>query len=286
MFKTKTLKFQNYVFSGIVWESFMGYFWENFNQEGEIILKWYLFLGIHKCKEITTNEMENLRPNGQRANNAITLIWIVLIFEIVSFFSSYLQINLLDSFSNGDFVSEDEANANDLREQIIAIFYLLASIISAVTFILWFRRAYFNLHLKTNHLSHSEGWAAGSWFVPIISLYRPYQIMKEIYERTSQLLHSKEIKFNQSFSTSALGWWWSLWILSNVLGQITFRLSMRAESIDELTVLTFANMISNVVGIPLALITIKIIKDYADIEVLLFKIKPETDEATTELLES
>ena len=40
-------------------------------------------------------------------------------------------------------------------------------------------------------------------------------------------------------------------------------------------------MISNVVGILLALITVKVIKDYANVETLLVKIKEE-EETTTE----
>ena len=224
--------------------------------------------------------MDNLRPNGQRAKNAITLIWIVLALEIVSLISGYFQYDLLQTVANGGYISTETATANDTREQIIGIFYLIAYVVSAVTFIQWFRRAYFNLHLKINYLNHTEGWAAGSWFVPIISLYRPYQIMKEIYQETKELLIKKGIVFNQTFSISALGWWWALWIISNIIGQFVFRYSMKAESIDELTISTVAGIVGNVIGIPLALITIKVIKDYSNVEPLLNEIKDE-EETTT-----
>ena len=117
--------------------------------------------------------MENLKPNGQRAKTAITMIWVVLILEIISLISGYLQYDLLQILANGGDVSMEAADSNDLREQAISIVYLITFVISGVTFIQWFRRAYFNLHSKVNHLSHTEGWAAGSWFVPIINLYRP-----------------------------------------------------------------------------------------------------------------
>ena len=135
--------------------------------------------------------MENLKPNGQRAKNAITLIWIVLVLEIVLLISGYFQYDLLQTAANGSEISIETATANDTREQIIGIIFLIAYIISAVTFIQWFRRAYYNLHLKVNHLSRTEGWAAGSWFVPIVSLYRPYHIMKELYQETRELLVKK-----------------------------------------------------------------------------------------------
>ncbi len=224
--------------------------------------------------------MENLRPNEQRAKNAITLIWIVLALEIISLISGYLQYDLLQTFANGGEITTETATANDTRELIIGILYLIAHVISAVTFIQWFRRGYYNLHLKVSYLSQTEGWAAGSWFVPIISLYRPYQIMKEMYQKTKGLLTKNGVDFDQTFSSNALGWWWTLWIINNIIGQFVFRYSMKAESIDELTTSTIAGIIANIIGIPLALITVKIIKDYSNIEPLLNEIK-DGEETTT-----
>ncbi len=213
--------------------------------------------------------MENLKPNGQRSKNAITLIWFVLAMEFITLVSGYFQYRLLQSVASGESVSMETANANDLREQIIAILYVIVYIISAVTFIQWFRRAYFNLHQKVNHLKQPEGWAAGSWFVPILCWFKPYQIMKELYEETKELLKNKGLNISTNLTSSALGWWWTLFLINSFLGQFIFRYSMKAETIDELTTSTIAGMIGNIVGIPLALITVKVIKDYSDIEYLL-----------------
>ena len=109
--------------------------------------------------------MNNLRYNGHRAKTAVTLIWIVMFLDIISFISGYFQLNLILRVEDGVAVSASEIDSNDTREQGIAIFYLIAYIISGIVFIQWFRRAYFNLHQKKEFLSFSEGWAAGSWFV-------------------------------------------------------------------------------------------------------------------------
>ncbi len=221
--------------------------------------------------------MENLKPNGQRAKNAITLIWIVLSLEIVSLISGYFQYDLLQTAANGGKISIETAIANYKREKIIGIIYLIAFVISAVTFIQWFRRAYYNLHLRVNHLSYTEGWAAGSWFVPIVNLYIPYQIMKELYQETKELLTEKGLSINENFTTGYLGWWWTLWIIKNIIGGFVFHYSMKAESIDEWTISTVASIVGNVVRIPLALITVKVIKDYSKVELLLREIKDEEE---------
>lgn len=228
--------------------------------------------------------MEPLRPNEQRAKNAITLIWIVLALEIVSFISGYFQYELLQSAANGAEITINKAIANDRREQIIGFTYMAAMIISAITFIQWFRRAYYNLHLKVNYLSFSEGWASGSWFVPIVSLYRPYQIMKELYQVTRELLTRKGISFNPNFTTNALGLWWALWIIGTLLAQFVFRYSLRADTIDELITNTIASMVANLIGIPLAFVAIKVIKDYSSVEPLLNEIKTDDETVSNDLI--
>lgn len=218
-------------------------------------------------------KMKELKPNDQRAKSAIALIWIVLVLEIVNLISSYMQYDLLQTIVNGGFVSEEVAEANDMRESVLGLIYFVVHIISAIVFIMWFRRAYFNLHQKVNTLAYSEGWAAGGWFVPIISLYRPYQIMKEIYIETKKLFIKNGISERVEYSTSNLGWWWTLWIISAFVGQFVFRFALKsADTIDNLMIITVSQMALSVLGVPLALITSKIIKDYSKVEPLLAEI--------------
>ncbi len=77
----------------------------------------------------------NLRPNKQRARNAIMLIWIVMGLEVVLLISGYLQYELLNQWANGGEISIESADANDSREQILSIVYMIAFITSAVMFI-------------------------------------------------------------------------------------------------------------------------------------------------------
>lgn len=222
--------------------------------------------------------MEPLRPNGQRAKIAILFIWICTGLEVISLVSGYFQYQLLQGVNNGGELSPATASANDTREQIIAFALLAASIVSIVTFIQWFRRAYFNLHQRIDGLAYSEGWAAGSWFVPVISLFRPYQIMKELYFQTKHYLLNRGFDVYR-FTFTALGWWWTLWIISTILGQFMFRYSLNAETLDQLITTTVAGMAGNLVAIPLGLITVKIIRDYAAMEPMLDELilEGETD---------
>jgi hypothetical protein len=219
--------------------------------------------------------MNTLKPNQQRAKIVLTFIWLVLAFEIISLISDYFQFLLLQNAAEGKHVSLEMANANDNRQQVIAIVYVIVYIISGITFILWFRRAYFNLHIKKNNLSYTDGWAAGCWFVPILNFYKPYQIMKELYRETDNLLSTKYVNDAEHLKTSTLGWWWALFLISGLIGRIAFNYSLHTDTVDKLIGSTVASMLSSIVSIPLALITIKVIKDYSNIEPLLFEMGDE-----------
>ncbi len=210
-----------------------------------------------------------LKPNEKRSKIAIVLIWICLIVYLFSFFSSFLQYRLLTQISFGVQIAEDILEQNDTREQVIMLVTFIVNIISAVTFIQWFRRAYFNLHILVPNLTFTEGWAAGSWFVPMISFFRPYQIMVELYNKTIEKLEERKLIENQDFDISFLKLWWALWILVFVIDLKRFVIS-RTDIIDSLIQNTIIDMFQCLVYIPLSLLTIKVIKEYSNFENILF----------------
>ena len=213
--------------------------------------------------------MQSLRPNQQRAKNAQLLIYIILGLEVVSFFSSYMQYNLIDRIAHGGDYTMEEADLNDLREMVIGILYVIAYIVSAVTFIQWFRRAYYNLHLLVPRLNREEGWAAGSWFVPILNLFWPYQIMQELYQKSEAILPNNGVALRPKLSTLFIGWWWALWVLNNLYGNFSFRISMHVETAEEILTATQMDMGGSLIGIPLCFLAVKVIRDYAAVESLL-----------------
>ncbi len=216
----------------------------------------------------------DLRPNAQRAKNAITLIWIVLLTQMLSLGSSIMQYDLLSDMSGMEMPDEETISANDTREMVTGLLAMAAYIVSAVFFIQWFRRAYFNLHLRSHNLRYPEGWAAGSWFVPILNWFRPYQIMRELCERTASYLQEKSLP-HQAVPYGLVGWWWAVWVISAVVGQIALRTGISADSIEEISANTVVYIVAGVIEIPLAFLTIAVIKNYARMEALFALTKQE-----------
>jgi hypothetical protein len=210
-----------------------------------------------------------LKPNHKRSKIAITLIWICLIVNLISLFSSYLQYQLLTQLSKGVEITNYKLEQNDSREQLVGIVTLIVSIISAVTFIQWFRRAYFNLHSLVPNLTYTEGWAAGSWFVPVIGFFRPYQIMVELYNKTIARLVERKLFDNQSFDLSFVKVWWALWIIVSIIGRVVYKYISEAETLEKFIDCTVFSIVESLLYIPLSLITLKVIKVYSNFENIL-----------------
>lgn len=213
-----------------------------------------------------------LRPNEARAKYAIVMLFVILFLDVVSGYSSYLQLGLLNDLNEGLFVPDDVLTANDLRERIIGVLYSIAMLVSAVFFIQWFRRAYYNLQVRTGNCEHGEGWAAGSWFVPIISLFRPLHIMKEMDTKTSRLIGSTTGKVVETNGV-VIGFWWALWILNNYLGNYVLKMAFREETIENYISSTTVEMINSFVGVPLALLAYFVVKNYAQKEANLLQLE-------------
>jgi tetratricopeptide (TPR) repeat protein len=230
--------------------------------------------------------MNKLEPNKQRADNAIILIWIVLALEIVSLIFGCYNYILLRTIADGGQISMEKAEASDMINGIISIIYLIAWIISTVMFIKWFRRAYSNLQKVTSTL-YSENWAIYCWFIPILALYRPYQIMKELYCKTKELLIEKGILNNEtSLPPHSLGQWWALFIITIIIGNRAALFSLRAETTDQLITSSLIDMSLSILDILLALITIKIIKDYSKMESSLYMVNENYGSAISDYNEA
>ena len=220
--------------------------------------------------------MKTLRTNQVRAKNAIIPIWIILVLAIISIISKILQYNLLNNANNGITISTASASINDIREAIISVIDFIISIISVVTFIQWFRRAYWNLHEISSNLSYSEGWAAGSWFVPVISFYRPFVIMKELFSETKRIFIQNGKNVHQNY-TPTLNLWWTLWIVGAALEATINQYQKKSEDIEVLMNATIGEIIALVLSIVSCIITIKIIKMYSQLEDELFILNNDTN---------
>ena len=88
---------------------------------------------------------------------------------------------------------------------------------AAVACLIWLYRVHANLPaLGAQNLKFTPLWAVGWWFIPIGHLFRPYQVLHEIWAGSDPVLdvvvrgQGGETTLRIEASTAVLGWWWAL----------------------------------------------------------------------------
>lgn len=209
----------------------------------------------------------DLRPNEQRAKMAILMLMIVMILYLISLFSDTLEYQLITSGS----IDSESAESNDLRQRILGIILIAAIIVCATLFIRWFRRAYYNLHCRISHLDYEEAAARTYWFIPILSLFKPFGIAKEIFKKTEFYLEKNKPNYTSTTSINPVRIWWTFWVLSSLLGYLVARISLNAITIEDFQTVCILNIISDIIRIVAAVFAIRMIKEYGKIETLFYE---------------
>jgi len=81
-------------------------------------------------------------PLDQRAKVAVALVAAVAICAVASLWADVQQLDLLNRIIAGERVALADLQASDDRVGTTAIIYTIAYVLSAITFLLWYSRAY------------------------------------------------------------------------------------------------------------------------------------------------
>lgn len=212
--------------------------------------------------------MSDKKEEFKDPTNLIAWIKYFLCFQVVLAFvaigSNLMEYQLLTDFQNGVYFSQEmavaDAEANDKRQAVIAFSYLGVFIVSGVLILRWIYQANQNARqFGAKDMAFSPGWSIGFYFIPIVSLWKPYQAMKEIWQASQNPANWPVEKVS-----SILGIWWFFWIANSIVGQAVFRLSRRAEEISEIMNVNLVSQASEVISIPLALVTWLMIKNVSN----------------------
>lgn len=213
-----------------------------------------------------------VKDNSKRAYNLIVVFSIIIVVTLLGIVSDYLQLNLLEKVTNGEYVSDEELDANDTREMVVALIQTAVYITSVFFFLYWFRRAYANIKRAGEKIERDDSWAVWSFIVPIISLFWPYQIMKEVWVKTQKIIKRFDTSFEADYNTAPILFWWILFLASNVVGRYILRNSFQEDSIESLTSLTKAHLISDSIQIIEALMVLFLVSRISKMETKMFNV--------------
>jgi len=124
---------------------------------------------------------------------------------------------------------------------------------------MWLYRSYCNLPAfgtPRRNLNYSPGWAVGSFFVPFANLVIPYRALKELWQNS---IPGDENFFGEISPPSWFPLWWGFWVVSNIVGNIYFRIAFNENISRE--VITGVGVISDSLSIVAAVFAVAVVGD-------------------------
>lgn len=158
---------------------------------------------------------------------------------------------------------QEQLTLGDLAEFFVALATLFVFIALVVAFCVWLHRAVKNLAALGNpkaKIEHTPGWAVGSFFVPIANLFLPYKAVREVWVKSDPSIRDEADLFYTTTSSAPpllLGWWLT-WVATNILDNVSWRLSARANGIESF--IRGVDVVSDLVGIVSAVLAIMVVR--------------------------
>lgn len=139
----------------------------------------------------------------------------------------------------------DQLDRYDNVELWFSLAMVIAVLVAAVTWMVWqFRLA------RATHpdaLRRGPNWHAWAWVVPVVSLWFPFQNVKDLW-----------VRYLPGRPTAVLGWWWAFYLGTQVTFEAYGNAYEDAQTVDALESASLIGTASAVVSIVAALLVLRV----------------------------
>lgn len=159
-------------------------------------------------------------PKGL-AGAVVVWLWILIVALVATVAACGYQIYLLKDLDPSlDVMAHpsEKMAAMQLLVGIVTVLSVVVMVISGIVSLKWIYRTNANAHAMAPGLPNSPPWAVGWFFVPIASLFKPYQSMAQTWRVSTRA------PGRGGQNSVLLGWWWGLWIVSGVVANLSSRI--------------------------------------------------------------
>jgi len=189
---------------------------------------------------------ETYRDPVGRARAATIVLAIYMACDVLFAASEAYTISAIQGFQTGT-KGLEALERSDQLGSIMGISLLVLLALAATFSARWI------LCANRNAQQHGEGWMTvsprwnvGSFFVPFANLLIPFRGLRQTFQVSVDRDDPEAVPVPVSFRL-----WWAAWLTMGAVGQVSFRLSMKAETLEQLRVVSVINVITT----PLELLT-------------------------------
>jgi hypothetical protein len=189
----------------------------------------------------------------------VVMLGLMVLAELLFAADSWGVLSFLDAVEAGTLVGAEldaEAQQMEFRGMLVGLGYLALFVLTSVMSGIWIYRASWNARqIQPYEARISPGWALGWFFIPIMSLWKPYQAMAQTWN--SSHVPTGDPKASMPSFVQA---WWLLWVATSLAGNLSFRLSRRAETLEDFRTVTNLDLATAPFAILTAVLFMKVIK--------------------------
>ncbi|GHJ58931.1 hypothetical protein NOK12_14490 [Nocardioides sp. OK12] len=175
-------------------------------------------------------------------------------------FSSWAWRTFAGWASDPASIDQGRATAYDAGTVVTGLVLVVLHIMVLVLMIIWLFQAHRSDRMDPARLEHRSGWAIGGWFVPVLNLWRPYQMVEDVR------LGSRS---GSGPSTNVVLWWWISVVGASIADRVTSVLLGGADPADPdyFSALANANLsdvVASALWVAAAVLGILVVKDVTE----------------------
>lgn len=196
----------------------------------------------------------------RRAKWVIGLFVVLIVGSLLAAAISLWTINLGSRCLAGAACTLAEAQALEMSELVLGIVQFVVLLATSIMFLVWLHGAYkYTSTFASTPLQYTPGWAVGWWFVPILWLWKPYQVMRELWVVSMPSADSTN-PAQPPKSAGVLVWWWVAYLTMNVVSIIETRYYNAASTVNAIINASWISIGSIGVTIVAALLAIYVVR--------------------------
>jgi Domain of unknown function (DUF4328) len=181
------------------------------------------------------------------------LLWLSIVVACVALVDDVVE------FAQVQFgqLSPDQVANNDPIQVVVGLLQSGLGIVTGIAFLRWIYRAYKNIKgFGAEGLRFSPGWAVGYYFIPILSLIRPVQVMGEIWRASDD-----PGNWRQKPGSWLIASWWTLFLLYTGVTQISLEIAFQASTNDQWRLAAVLAILGDLFSIPLSIATLRLVTE-------------------------
>lgn len=204
----------------------------------------------------------------RRSGAAKAGLWGVALTDAVAIPAGLIYARYLQSLDPTAVIEELELAASELAYALVGIAQLAALIIAAVLFIRWFHLAHRNLASLSDQVAIRDSrWTIWGFFVPILNLIRPQQMMREIWTITSDRWQEEAARVvGLTRPSDHVNLWWGLFLATSFLENVLARVTWQATTAQETLWATWATLFADAFDIAAVVVALLLVRSVTELQ--------------------